>query len=301
MERCAIAVLMACHNRKQKTLASLSALFAQEVPEQVQLTVYLVDDGSTDGTSEAVQQDYPQVKLLRGDGNLFWNRATHWAFSEAMQQDYDYYLWLNDDTVLYSNAVSQLLDTSQTLDVEGKQEAIVVGSICDPDTKQQTYGGLVRNSYWHPFKYCLLAPKDEHQPCNTMNGNCVLIPRLVAQKVGNLDPAFSHSIGDIDYGLRAVNQSCSVWLSAGYIGECKVNLPNQKGWRFGSVTLRERWKIVNQPKGLPFQERKVFTSRHAGTFWMIYWLLPYVRLLLIHLLMSFKKQSNNGSTLYAEK
>jgi GT2 family glycosyltransferase len=78
------AVLITCHNRKPKTLACLAALFNQELSPEVTIDVYLVDDGSTDGTAEAVHQAYPQVKILQGDGSLFWNRGMRKAFAEAL-------------------------------------------------------------------------------------------------------------------------------------------------------------------------------------------------------------------------
>jgi len=68
-----IAVLITCFNRKAKTLESLRLLFAQDLPPDVSLQVYLVDDGSTDGTGEAIAQTYPQVTILSGTGSLFWN------------------------------------------------------------------------------------------------------------------------------------------------------------------------------------------------------------------------------------
>jgi len=112
MTRDRIAVLITCHNRKPKTLACLTALFNQTPPSSATTDVYLVDDGSTDGTAEEVHQAYPQVKILQGDGSLFWNGGMRKAFSEALKYDYDYYLWLNDDTILYPEAIASLLTTS---------------------------------------------------------------------------------------------------------------------------------------------------------------------------------------------
>ena len=68
-----IAVLLTCFNRKEKTLACLDALFKQALPADVDILAYLVDDASTDGTSEAVRQTYPQVKIFSCHGNLFGN------------------------------------------------------------------------------------------------------------------------------------------------------------------------------------------------------------------------------------
>lgn len=117
---------MTCHNRKSKTLATLESLFQQRSIDEIGHKVYLVDDGSTDGTSQAVQQKYPQVKLFSGDGNLFWNGGMRIAFSEAMKDEPDYYLWLNDDTVLASEALNTLLTTSRQLFEQGEKKAIIV-------------------------------------------------------------------------------------------------------------------------------------------------------------------------------
>src|SRR5437879_10926345 len=59
--------------------------------------------------------------------------------------------------------------------------------------------------------------------CDTMNGNCVLIQRSVVPRLGNLDHHFTHSMPDLDYGLRAKRAGCSVSVAPGYVGDCVTN------------------------------------------------------------------------------
>lgn len=295
-----LAALLTCHNRKLLTLACLQALFHQELQREVTIDVYLVDDGSTDGTAEAVVQSYPQVKILQGDGSLFWNGGTRLAFAEAIKDDYDYYLWLNNDTLLYPNALSHLLETFYYLQAQGEHRAIVAGSTCDPQTKAPTYGGVMRRSHWRPLKFDLIEPGESPQRCDTINGNCVLIPRAVVQVVGNLEPAFTHYAGDWDYGLRAQRQGCTVWVASGHVGTCSQNYkPGSEA--DSSVAFGEGIKKIGQPKGLPVKEQvlhpfwewKIFAQRHGGLLWPIYWLIPYRRLLGISLISgSVKKRPN---------
>ena len=275
---------MTCHNRKLKTLATLESLFQQTLTNEIALSVYLVDDGSTDGTAEGVQQKYPQVKLFNGDGNLFWNGGMRVAFSEAMKDDPDYYLWLNDDTVLAPEALDTLLTTSRDLTAKGETKAIVAGSTCDPDTGDFTYGGIVKITFLLPFKFRFLEPTKAAQSCDSMNGNCVLIPRTVVDIVGNLDPAFIHYLSDWEYGLRARQKGCTVWIAPGYQGTCSAN---PQATKIAAEDLAEGLQKMNQPKGLAFKdatlqpasEWKVFARRHGGLLWPIYWLLPYRRLI----------------------
>ena len=70
-----IAVLLTVHNRKECTEKALSHLFQSKMPNDVTLDVYLTDDGCTDGTAEMIQQEYPSVRVVKGDGNLYWNRG----------------------------------------------------------------------------------------------------------------------------------------------------------------------------------------------------------------------------------
>jgi GT2 family glycosyltransferase len=265
-----IAVLLTAHNRKIKTLAALDALYGQVgLLTSTQTDVYLVDDGSIDHTSAAIAECFPQVRLLQGTGKLYWNGGMRLAFGEALKEGYDHYLWLNDDTTLFPSAVGKLLDAATRLG----DRAIIVASTQDPNTGQLTYGGVRRLHRWRPLKFTMVAPVDNPVPVETMNGNCVLIPQAVAQKVGNLDPAFTHGLGDFDYGLRARKLGIEIYIVHGYCGYCQRNpLLDVKEFPLG-----ERWKKIFSPHGLPPREWAVFAQRYAGPLWPIFWISPYLR------------------------
>jgi GT2 family glycosyltransferase len=302
MPNITIAALMTCHNRKQKTLDSLKSLYSQSIGAQVSLAVYLVDDGSTDGTAAAVKECYPQVIPIQGDGNLFWNGGMRMAFAAALDRDYDYYLWLNDDTLLYPGAIAGLLQTADDVSAQGDDRAVIVGSTCDPETGLFTYGGLVRGHWYRPLRFPLVEPGDAPKRCDTLNGNCVLIPRSVAEVVGNLDPAFTHYMGDLDYGLRTQKQGCTVWIAPSYVGTCSQNL-RPRNWTetISDLPWYRQWQRIWQPKGVnlievtlpPVAEWKIFAQRYAGPLWPVYWLFPYARLLLLPIVSMFRQASRS--------
>jgi GT2 family glycosyltransferase len=128
----------------------------------------------------------------------------------------------------------------------------------------------------------MIPPSDELVPCDTMNGNFVIIPAAVVTKIGNLDPMYTHAFGDFDYGLRAKAKDCKIWIAPGYYGTCARN-PIEGSWQDSRLSLRQRIRKINSVKGLPVKEWRIFARKYAGFFWPVYWLSPYVRFFISHL------------------
>ncbi|MFC1831912.1 glycosyltransferase family 2 protein [Thermodesulfobacteriota bacterium] len=279
VEMTRIAVLMTCHNRKDTTLSCLEKLYNNVLPENCLIDVFLVDDGSTDGTRKALQSQYPQLNIFKGNGNLFWNRGMFLAFKNAMRIGFDAYLWLNDDTMLYENAIAQLL---QDRFIETRQDIIVVGAVCDAGTEQLTYGG---GRFLAPkiraFLYELIEPNGLPQEVDVMNGNIVLIPDSIAQKMGNLDPVFQHSMGDTDYAMRARKLGFKIFLTGQYVGTCSRNSP-RGGFKDNSLPFRARLTLLLSPKGLPLRPWFTMCWRHGGLLWPIHFLLGYAKFVVRH-------------------
>src|SRR5260370_19050493 len=100
--------------------------------EDVEMTVFMVDDGSTDGTTEAVSRQFPRVRVLRGDGSLYWVGGMRKAMAVAMAEQFDLYLWLNDDTRLFRECIAQLVGTMSHVQRADDRPCIIVGSTRDP-------------------------------------------------------------------------------------------------------------------------------------------------------------------------
>jgi len=250
-----IAVLMTVYNRREKTLACLSYLSGQDIPEGYALEVYLTDDGCTDGTPEAIRQQFPWVHIVQGDGTLYWNRGMYKSWDvAATQKDYDFYLWLNDDTLLMDNCIKSLLESS----AECQDKAIIVASIRSEEEEKITYGGHALAGRG------LVEPNGRLQECATMNGNCVLIPRAVFQVCGNLDWTFRHAIGDLDYGYRACKAGFKIYASKAYLGYCEKH-PHLPAWARTNTPFLKRLKNLYSPLGyaepIPFFH---YERRHLG-------------------------------------
>ncbi len=274
MKSSSIAVLLTCHNRCEKTIKCLHALFQCILPENYEIDVFLVDDGSTDGTSEMVKSTFPSVHVIQGDGALYWNRGMHLAWEVASGvKDYDFYLWLNDDTFLFQNSLETLISNVTST----KNEAIIVATTCSKEAGTLTYGGFNSDGK-------LILPKDDLVQAFTFNGNCILVPKLVFRSVGNLDPLFWHCIGDIDYGQRALKKGIKSFVGTDIMAYCEGHdrLPK---WCLKEVSFLKRIQSLYSPLGNshPYYFFH-YEYRHFG-FWLAskHFLSIHLRVILPHL------------------
>lgn len=232
-----LAVLLTVYNRKEKTLQCLKNLYAQLPIEGFQMDVYLTNDGCTDGTPQAIEEMFPKVNIIHAAGNLFWNRGMYTAWEVAAKtKNYDYYLWLNDDTFLYNNAIKTIIKNSETL----QNNSIVVAAICAPQEVIATYGGRTKDG--------VISPNGTLQECQTFNGNCVLIPSPIFNRVGNLDWKFRHAIGDLDYGYQVKKAGFKIYSTSHYLGTCESHL-QLPAWARKEVPFFKRVKNLYSPLG----------------------------------------------------
>jgi GT2 family glycosyltransferase len=283
-----VAVLLTIHNRKEVTLHSLEKIQMQEgFSSGEEISIIVVDDGCTDGSCFAIKKFIPKANIIQGTGNLYWNGGMRLAFGTALGHHFDFYLWLNDDTLLFPDAIKKLLNTS----IQTGNKSIIVGSLQDPMSGHLTYGGLTRKQCGRKLNFSLVEPANIPMEVETMHGNCVLIPQTVAQAVGNLDPSFTHGMGDYDYGLRARKLGYSVTLAPGYFGTSQKN-PLREIWQDKSLPFSIRWKNLVSIQGLPPREWAIFSKRYAGIFWWLFWLSPYFRTFFSCLFTRVRKEND---------
>lgn len=292
-----IAVTITCHNRREKTLACLRRLSQidrdSHGSQPINLAVVLVDDNSSDGTAAAVRDEFPEVTLLQGDGSLYWNGGMRRAISHAMQNDPDYILLLNDDTVLFDDAIERLVTEHREVKKRRACPIVMIGSTRDPDSGELTYGGWRRTGGINPLRTEIVHPTDEPQVCDTFNANCALIGRDVLDRVGNLDAAYTHGFGDYDYGFRVQQQGGEVWIGSGVHGECKRD-HGPRPWFDTNLSWWERISALRDVKVEPLGERLTYARRHAGAQWPLSWLSPYIRVTLAYFFPSFRPSSGPG-------
>lgn len=247
-----IAALMTVFNRREHTLACLRSLYAQESSEIYKLRVYLVDGGSTDGTYEAVLSSFPEVEYINGDG-LYWagGMRTAWDAASCAGNPFDFYLLLNDDTVLLPGALDELISSHRKCLLESGKAGIYVGTTMSENGGAPSYGGWrLENS--HSNSKHLLSPNGSLQPCQLANANIMMVSSDAFRQLGNLCGIYTHGIADYDYSLRAVRAGIPVMVTPSFLGICKDDHGNN--WKSSSVSLKKRIDYLYSVKGLAYKE-----------------------------------------------
>ena len=265
-----IVALLTCFNRKEYTLRCLRRLLEQELPARVTLSIVLVDDGSKDGTAEAVRAEFPSVEVLSGDGSLFWCGGMRKAWARAEEYTPEYLLLLNDDTMLLPGALQSL----HRLAPEPEDQVIAVGPVADPDTGKVVYGGRPPGVHAYPAE-----PGEHPVECNTFNANCVLVPRGVRELIGGFHHAYTHGFADFDYGVQARRNGIRILQGTQVVGTCKMN-SDTNTWRDTRLPRLQRLRLLRSPKAMPFRDHLAFARRTQGGRWLRFLVSPYLRILL---------------------
>ena len=196
-----IYIIIPVHNRVDFTKDCLASLEKQTYG---QFMTVVVDDGSTDGTSEMVRSQFPEVEVLNGDGSLWWTGGINLGIEFALKQGADYVLTLNDDTILPDNFVEKMVFWASE-----KPEALFGALEKDYGSKEIMYAGQLAPSWAKDqANYLLKDQKSANlagiQAVKIYHGRGLWIPAPVFESIGLFDTKrFPHYMADFDFTLSA--------------------------------------------------------------------------------------------------
>lgn len=257
-------VVLACHNRRDRTVRAISSFARASAQAGADADFTVFDDGSTDGTPEALAALDLPVTRIAGDGSAFWARSMAEAEEHVLGAHNDgYVVWLNDDVEIDGDGLEVALSSASAV-----PNAVLVGAMRAPDTGQLTYSGL-RSGGFHPLNFVPVEPNGRLQAVETFNGNLVLVPLELARKLGGIDGSFSHAFADIDYGVRVRDAGFEVFLLPRVVGVCAPN-PVQSRAR-----IIDEWRaFVGVKVGDYRSMKRILQKWHART-WLGYILVTY--------------------------
>lgn len=269
-----IAVLMTCHNRRDKTLQCLTSLQEgwEKAGNGLSVSVFLTDDGCTDGTADAIRERgfrFP-VHILQGSGDLFWNGGMINSWKAALAEGgVDGYLWLNDDTYALPEFWDDLVKADAfSLETYGKR-GIYVGSTKDAVTGAFTYGGFNLVSKLTLHDQFVKPDGKTFQPCQAAHGNITYVSQAVVDKMGVLCEKYWHGGSDHDYTYLAHKAGFPVLILPHYSAVCE-NDHIGASRDYSSYSLQERIRFARSPKGFNLHNTILFNKRCFP------WRVPFV-------------------------
>ncbi len=208
-EAMVIAIIITVFNGLDYTkicLKSLSRILSGINAPGIDFQIIVVDDASSDGTASWIEENYPSVHLLRGNGNLWWSGGINKGMNYAMNSlDADYVLWWNNDIQPAENYFDELL---KIIDSTGND--VVIGSKIFMQNQNKIWGmgGKFNPSNGRRFMY---GEREEDSEVyrktievDWFPGMGTLVHRSVYDKIGLLDEKnFPQYHGDSDYTFRA--------------------------------------------------------------------------------------------------
>jgi GT2 family glycosyltransferase len=196
-----VEIVAPVHNRKAITLQCLRSI-SRLLGDSIDVHTIIVDDGSTDGTEEAIRSDFPNVEIVPGNGDLWFTEGTNAGIRAALKHDPDYVLMINDDQVFDSRALEFMVETASR---HGK--AIVGPLLLLWDTPHKLFQTAPIWSTWsggwrHWYEQTVWSIPSSVWKVDIIVGNCVLVPAAAFAEAGLMDSRRFPNFGDAEFTPR---------------------------------------------------------------------------------------------------
>jgi GT2 family glycosyltransferase len=231
------------YNGRDLTLQTLASLQGLDYPE---LEVIVVDNGSEDGSFEAVQEAFPQIHQIRVEVNKGPAAGVNHGLRHALAGESDYVLILNNDIEVDPAMVTEM--------VRAAESAPEIGCV-GPKAyyfwdrgRIWSAGGVIR------FKESVTRERgegqidrgqfDREQQVDYVNGCAMLIRRTALETTGLMDPLYYLGVEDADWCMRMKRQ----------------------GFRCHYTPRARLWHMVSHTLGVYKPGRTFHTGRSSAIF-----------------------------------
>lgn len=266
-----ILTIIVTYNAMRWVDRCLGSVKASSVPSDV----YIVDNGSSDGTREYIAEHYPEAILILSEVNLMFGRANNLGLKYALKNGYDYVYLLNQDAWVAPDAFEKLIAAS----VAHPEYGILSPLQLSPDWK----------TYEYMFKWIVVnkLPDKDETIDNSVAGEAInvemvqaahwMLTRKCIETIGGFSPSFPHYGEDDNYCQRTIYHGFRIGIvpaaRAVHDAANKPLVTNAQKWYRHFITfviylsdpndnrslLSLLWFALRRAKGLAV-ERKSLTS-----------------------------------------
>jgi len=213
-----IYICIPVHNRIEYTLKCIESIEKQNYKDY---KIIICDDNSTDGTSKILAEKYPNVIVVKGDGNFWWTGGTNMCVKEALKtaDENDFIFTLNNDTELLNDTLMKLIEFLK------ENHNCIVGAVNlfynEPNKiEPSAFVHKQKKIFFKKLLYRLnafgelLNNRQGIVEVETLSGKGVLIPVKVFKKIGLYNQEkLPHYHADCEFILRARRSGFRVFIS----------------------------------------------------------------------------------------
>ncbi|MDO9565359.1 MAG: glycosyltransferase family 2 protein [Candidatus Desulfaltia sp.] len=263
-----VSIIIVNWNTKKLLLDCIRSI--HETVKNISFGIWLVDNASTDGSVEAVKQNYPDVKIIQNKRNLGFAAANNIALERMRGQ---YALLLNTDTILTNGAVENLFDFME----KNSDAGMACGQLLNQDgSKQNSIANFpcIHSLICNESLLQILFPKkfpgkrrEYKKPVEVDSciGACLMVRKKAMDEVGLLDKRYFFFFEETDWAYRM----------------------KQSGWKIYFVPSAKIFHIQGQTVGhnvvsrvMFYRSRYIYFKKWHKNSYPLICLIIFVRLLI---------------------
>lgn len=204
-----LAIIIVNWNTRDILEQCLHSVYSSQTTKQFE--VWVVDNGSSDGSELMIKEKFPQTRLITNIDNVGFAQANNQAIDNSIG---DYVLLLNPDTVVENDVIEVLVDYLE----EHPDVGAVGPRLLNPDGSLQELAypePTLAREFWRMFHLDKIKNYGEYpmgdwkltktRDVDVLMGACFLIRRKVLNQVGLLDEEFFVYSEEVDLCTRIRN------------------------------------------------------------------------------------------------